>query len=189
MDRVLIRKASEDDLSLAIRFVEAVYQERFGTKPTTIWPECLVAFHEGSLVGVTALQFSRGEPFDIESDFQFDISILPEKREKIVSFGRWVTTERQGVALGLVAAATRYSLSKGRTRMFSCAKPNLLRFLKKKYKLRFDAFAVPINITAIAQEDLNFFTSKPRPQLYSANLHEWYDILERNIPPNVDIQL
>lgn len=186
---VLIQKATSVQLILAVQFVREIYAEKFGTTPDSIWPECLVALRENQIIGVTALQFSEGEPFDVESHFVFDFArVFPFPRTDFVSLGRWVTTQ-QNIAAPLAFAAAKHALERDRKRSISCAKPKLITFLRRKYRLRFDVLHVPVDERHIPAEDRNFFLENPRPNLYSADLREWYDILGGIIPPFIEIRL
>ncbi len=188
MEPVVIRKALPSNLAAAIDFVRGNYMAKFNTAPETIWPDCMLAWKENQIVGVTAMQFSEGEPFEIEEQFFFDVPDLILPRTQVVSLGRWVC-DVPGVSIALVTAAVQYSLQRGKERTLSCALPSLLRFLSRKYKLKYDALTAEVNWEKIPEVDRNFFLSDPPPMVYTADLRQWYDILEKSVTPEVVIEL
>lgn len=177
---ITITMAGAGRLGLAADFVRANYQKTFGTTPTGIWPDCLVALAGSYVVGVIAVQFSEGERFEIENHFSFDFSILAHPRSEFVSFGRWAS-DRPLVGKALALAATEYALRRGRKFSISSAKPGLLRMARLLYKVDFQEHAFPVQAENILPGDVNFFLGRPPPVVYVGNLAEWYNTLKGQV--------
>lgn len=185
---ITIEMVGTKRLGLALGYVRSVYQRKFGTSPGVLWPDSLVAMQNSRIVGVLGMQFSKRERFEIEDRFLLDFSILVHPRREYVSFGRWVAA-RQGTGLALMFAAVKYALGQNRTRSLSCSKHDVVKFVRRRYGLRFDTLRLPVLEEQIPVQDRAYFLNKPFPYLCTGSLEQWYDRLEPLVLSSIKIKL
>ncbi len=181
---IKIRAANQSDLSPALSYVQSRYHRKFGTEPKSLGEDCLIAEMEANIVGVMVLHFSTGGEFDFESQFLLNFSLLEKSRLQTVSFSRWVANH-SGVGIGLMFAAIRLALGRGAAHSLSCARPDTLRALRRKYSLPLDMLHFPIRRENIPSQDMKYFLANPSPCLCAASLGQWYDRLESIQSPDL----
>ena len=168
-------------------FVQKIYQKRFGTVPSTISDKCVIANRSGKLIGAISIDYSSGEPFEIENYFEHGIlDALGLRRVDLVSFGRWIS-EDDRASSALAYLAVRLAIKDGKISSFSCSKPIVLRRLRKHYHLKFNSVSTSLRVENIKPEDLKFFAEEPKPVLYTWDLMQWQEALEANLSKDVVI--
>ncbi len=174
---ITIRRACRRDLGPALAYVQSRYHRKFGTEPSSLSTDCLIAENSRGVVGVLALHFSNGERFEFEDQFRFNFALLNKNRSQTVSFSRWVSN-KPGVGIALMYCAVMTAMRQGATHSLSCARIETLRALRRRYGLPMDIIRVPVWSERIPPQDQNYFFTQPAPVLCAASLQRWYDRLD-----------
>jgi len=190
-DVLVVRRArTATEQAEAQRFVEENFWIHFRTKPHP--PQTLfVAYYADAIVGTMALDFASAEdgfPFEVVYNFDHSATPWPFERENGVQYSRWITKPAspeliQRLSPALIRACTLFALQEKKTYGWCVIKPSPAHRLKGLgIELR-RVESAEIDLKNIPNNDWEYFTKPPQPQLQMMRLSQIYVAVEAHLQP------
>ena len=170
-----------------LEFVQQQYRLSFGTTPTDepdyLFVACTdVGANASEIIGTIGISlWKSNQPMRLARVYDFDEKIDPRlpSPESTFEYGRLVAT-RGGISKALIASASQFALSVGRTCGW-CEHTDAVHRICMSFGLSFALIPATLRPDAIADGDKEFYRRNPSARLYATNTREWIKTLADSV--------
>jgi hypothetical protein len=186
-DHIRIVQASTTLKQKGMDFIQEHYKKSFGTTPPDEPDHLFVACvdrqdGELAIIGTIGISLWRPDkPIRLSRIYDFDWLQAPRPivPETIFEYGRLIAI-RGGVSKALIAAASQYALSSGRTSGW-CEHTDAVHRICLSFGLSFFPVHSVLLNAEIAQGDREFYRRNPTVQLYMTDTYAWVSALKDSV--------